>query len=130
MIERLFVYGTLMEPAIQREVFGREISGATDSLYGYRLGTVTFGNETFPAIRSVSLKSGEDGHNSGKAFFAGRVRSPEIKSGTGEDEVSGIVLTLSDEELSEADFYEGEYYARKEVSLKSGLKAWVYVIED
>jgi hypothetical protein len=47
-----------------------------------------------------------------------------------DNEVKGIVLTLSGEDFMNADIYEGEYYSRREVTLKSGTVAYVYEIED
>jgi len=123
MTERLFVYGTLMESGIQKEVFGREIAGVPDLLYGYITGTVTFGNETYPAIRKAVSES------------SGGNRMVEIQ-GNGEESlneavpsgVQGIVLLVSDEDILEADFYEGEYYTRTLVTLDSGTMAYVYEI--
>ena len=46
-----------------------------------------------------------------------------------DNEVKGIVLTLSDKDFMNADIYEGGYYSRREVTLKSGTVAYVYEIE-
>ena len=131
MTEKLFVYGTLMDSDIQKDVFGREISGVSDSLYGYRLGTVTFGNETFPAVRKISdsLSGNKNGRNSsGPLDGLNSEGSPADEMA--DNEVKGIVLTLSGEDFMNADIYEGEYYSRREVTLKSGTVAYLYEIED
>ena len=43
------------------------------------------------------------------------------------DEVAGKVFCISAEELEAADRYEVSDYKRIEVTLKSGIQAWVYV---
>jgi gamma-glutamylcyclotransferase (GGCT)/AIG2-like uncharacterized protein YtfP len=43
------------------------------------------------------------------------------------DEVRGVVFEMTAEELDAADRYEVADYTRIEVTLESGLKAWVYV---
>lgn len=41
--------------------------------------------------------------------------------------IQGIVLSVSADELSKLDAYEGECYLRVRVYLQSGQDAWVYV---
>jgi hypothetical protein len=41
--------------------------------------------------------------------------------------VAGVVFEITAEELVAADRYEVAQYFRVEVTLKSGVKAWVYV---
>jgi gamma-glutamylcyclotransferase (GGCT)/AIG2-like uncharacterized protein YtfP len=43
------------------------------------------------------------------------------------DEVAGMVFEITAEELAAADRYEVADYTRVNVTLKSGLRAWVYV---
>ncbi|WP_306318703.1 MULTISPECIES: gamma-glutamylcyclotransferase [unclassified Streptomyces] len=43
------------------------------------------------------------------------------------DAVEGAVLGLTDEELAAADDYEVDDYARVEVTLVSGARAWAYL---
>jgi gamma-glutamylcyclotransferase (GGCT)/AIG2-like uncharacterized protein YtfP len=49
------------------------------------------------------------------------------KRGDAGDEVKGIVFEITSAELAAADRYEVAEYRRVLVTLKSGVKAWVYV---
>ena len=97
MTEQLFVYGTLIDPVIQQQVFGRVTLGEPDILAGYKKGNICLGGAVYPIIR------------------------PEV--GT---KVEGRLLNLSPAELALTDQYEGEDYRRIKVSLVSGRQAWVY----
>lgn len=93
----LFAYGTLKDFEVQKSVFGRIIPGIEDELSDYQIATKK---------------------------IEGRYLVIEYcKGGT----VFGRVLAVTPEELAQIDHYEGELYSRKEVFLKSGIKAWVYV---
>ncbi len=96
-MERLFVYGTLGNPAVQQRVMGREITGTPDTLDGWFKAQITLGDGTFPIIIP----------NAGTS-------------------VDGLVLELSDEELLRTDIYETSAYRRRRVALRSGVEAWVY----
>src|SRR5678815_3408789 len=106
--ELLFSYGTLQSDAVQLETFGRRLDGRADALAGYRLVTVRIDDEEFVS------KSGSAEH-----------RNLQF---TGNDEhvVEGTVLTLTAEELRQADAYEPEEYKRVLVQLRSGTSAWDY----
>jgi gamma-glutamylcyclotransferase (GGCT)/AIG2-like uncharacterized protein YtfP len=94
----LFVYGTLLDPVIQTSVFGRIIEGKPDKLPGYTVIQKLFKSGLYPAVVP--------------------------------DEVSvtiGKVLKINKTELHSADLYEGEEYKRVEVTLESGIEAWIYV---
>lgn len=104
----LFVYGSLRDPAVQHDLFGRLVEGASDVLPGYRLGTVVITDEA--AIRT----SGTAIH-----LIASRTSDPK-------DCVPGFVLRLTEAELAIADDYEVEDYARIAVTLESGIEAFVY----
>lgn len=41
--------------------------------------------------------------------------------------ISATVFAITDEELAAADAYEVDDYARTQVVLRSGAKAWVYL---
>jgi gamma-glutamylcyclotransferase (GGCT)/AIG2-like uncharacterized protein YtfP len=43
------------------------------------------------------------------------------------DEVAGMVFEITAQELTAADRYEVSEYARVQVTLRSGVQAWVYV---
>jgi Gamma-glutamyl cyclotransferase, AIG2-like len=105
----LFSYGTLQDEAVQMANFGRLLAGHTDSLPGYTLHPISIDDPSVVAL------SGKSQHMIAK-------RSER----TG-DEVAGVVFELTAEELAAADLYEVAQYSRVEVTLKSGVKAWVYV---
>ncbi|MDZ4860105.1 MAG: gamma-glutamylcyclotransferase family protein [Candidatus Hydrogenedentes bacterium] len=98
MNERLFVYGTLLDPDIQLAVVGRRLDGAPDSLTGCRLTTLKHGPDAYPNIVCDTAAC-----------------------------VVGRVLDVTLEELDRMDEYEGDLYIRERVALESGGYAWVYV---
>jgi hypothetical protein len=105
----LFSYGTLQDKAVQMANFGRLLLGRADSLPGYTLSPITIEDASVVAL-------------SGKSQHMIAMRSE--KAG---DEVTGMVFETTAEELTAADRYEVAQYSRVEVTLKSGVKAWVYV---
>lgn len=96
-MELLFTYGTLQDPSVQRQVFGRVLPGTPDILEGFETDWVMFGDTCYPMI------------------FA--------KSG---GRVSGQVIEVTPEELALSDLYETSAYRRIRVTLRSGAEAWVY----
>jgi gamma-glutamylcyclotransferase (GGCT)/AIG2-like uncharacterized protein YtfP len=107
--ERLFSYGTLQSEAVQMETFGRTLSGSADALVGYRLVMLRIEDQEFV------VKSGTADH-----------RNLQF-TGDDADLVEGTVLTLTVDELYEADAYEPQPYERVSVRLRSGASAWVYM---
>lgn len=105
----LFSYGTLRQPEVQVANYGRLLTGTPDALRGYRLVPLQI---TDPHVIEVS----------GKA-----IHTIACASGDQDDRIEGMVFELSEEELAATDAYEVDVYARIEVSLESGRKAWVYV---
>jgi hypothetical protein len=105
---RLFSYGTLLQPEVQRAVFGRLVMTTPDALPGYRLEWVRI---TDPAVIATS---GSDRH-------------PILRLGASGDSVDGGYLEIDDAELVRADDYEVDDYARVSVTLASGTTAWVYI---
>lgn len=97
MLQPLFVYGTLMDPAVQMQVFGRVEAGMPDVLHGFRKIEIELDGEVFPAIVQV----------------------------TGES-VRGVVIAVSAEELARIDDYESDAYERIEIGLQSGRFAQAY----
>lgn len=97
MTEYLFVYGTLMEPDIQKHVLGRTVTGQVDRLAGYRKESIRLESGVYPIIKPAARGS-----------------------------VDGLVLAISRAELEQVDRYEGRAYRRKRVVLASGRKVWVY----
>jgi hypothetical protein len=106
---RLFSYGTLQLPSVQLATFGRRLVGVCDALCGYRVDTL----EVFDA--EVIRTSGSDYH------------SILVASGNPSDLVQGIVFSISEAELLNADDYEVDDYQRVLARCKSAQQAWVYV---
>lgn len=107
--EKLFSYGTLRYEKVQIANFGRKMQGQEDVLQGFKLTTIEIKNS------AVVATSGDNFH-------------PIISyTGNPSDKVSGIVFTISKEELAQADKYEVSEYKRVNVKLNSGVKAWVYI---
>ena len=107
--EWLFSYGTLQQQGVQISTFGRLLEGRPDGLPGFR--------ETMVRITDPDVLA-----TSGKEFHP--IVTP---SDDPADEIAGTVFQVTDEELAQADVYEVDDYKRVAVTLKSGLKAWVYV---
>jgi hypothetical protein len=103
----LFSYGTLQDRAVQLANFGRLLLGRPDSLPGYLLLPITIDDPTVVAL------SGKSQHTIAKRTDAG-------------EEVAGLVFEITAQELAAADRYEVAEYTRVEVTLKSGVRAWVY----
>ncbi|MET8630793.1 gamma-glutamylcyclotransferase family protein [Kitasatospora sp. NPDC004669] len=107
--QRLFSYGTLQLEQVQLSSFGRLLDGQPDALPGFRLTMIEI---TEPEVIAAS---GTDRHP---------LVLPSAEPG---DAVNGTVFAITDEELAAADDYEVDDYARHEVVLASGTKAWVYL---
>jgi gamma-glutamylcyclotransferase (GGCT)/AIG2-like uncharacterized protein YtfP len=105
----LFSYGTLQFESVQMKSFGRLLKGRSDAMQGYRRDMLEITDA------DVIATSGERFH-------------PVVsKTGDSADEVQGMVFSMTSEELEAADRYEVADYKRIEVTLKSGLTAFVYV---
>lgn len=100
-MEKIFSYGTLMFPDIQKDLFGKSVIGKADILHEYIKKSIIIDGENYPYI--LSQKNSQ---------------------------VEGFVLEVSVDELLKTDKYEGEEYKRIRVLLKSGLEAWVYVLNE
>jgi len=98
MPRKLFIYGTLREPAVQRELWQRVVEGVPDALRDHERVAVTLLGKTYPDLA--------------------------VSSGS---EVEGVVVELTDEELKSADDYETAAYERREMVLASGAAADVYI---
>lgn len=107
--ELLFTYGTLQYPAVQLDTFGRLIDSEPDALPCY---TVDYVEIPDPRVVAVS---GDPVH-------------PIVRAtGNPLDKVTGLVLRITEDELTAADEYEVALYRRVAVTLTSGRSAWVYV---
>lgn len=105
----LFAYGTLHQPEVQLATYGRLLDGIPDALTGYRLRPLTI---TDPEVVRLS----------GKA-----VHTIACHSGDPADRITGQRFELTVAELAATDRYEVDVYAREEVELESGVRAFVYV---
>lgn len=107
--ELLFSYGTLQNPDVQLDTFGRLLDGDADVLPGY---TVDY--TEIEDTRVVDL-SGLSVH-------------PVVReTGNPLDKVTGRALWVAEDELDAADEYEVALYRRVSAVLASGRTAWVYV---
>lgn len=111
-LENLFSYGTLQTEAVQLATFGRRLHGSADTLRGYHLGMLRIED---PAVIATS----------------GAADHPIIAfTGNAADEVKGMLLEITRDELLHADAYEVSDYQRIAVTLASGKRAWVYAKAD
>jgi hypothetical protein len=104
----LFSYGTLQVKAVRMANFGRLLSGRPDLLPGYTLVPIIINDSAVIAL------SGKSQHMIAKRSHAN-------------DEVTGMVFEITADELAAAHRYEVGEYTLVQVTLKSGVKAWVYV---
>ena len=107
--ERLFSYGTLQTLSVQLSTFGRRLDGRPDALIGYRL-------------RMIQIMDQEFVRTSGAEYH----RNLEF-TGNSSDLVGGTVFSVTQQELEQADAYEPDGYERREIKLRSGTKAWIYL---
>lgn len=105
---RVFSYGTLRLPQVQQALYGDVVATVPDVLPGYRVDWLRI---TDP---DVLAKSGTDRH-------------PILRRGSADDRVEGAYLELDDAGLAATDAYEVDDYTRHEVTLESGVRAWVYL---
>jgi hypothetical protein len=107
--EFLFSYGTLQLEAVQMATFGRLLSGTSDALPGFELATLKIED---PAVIAISGKA-----NHTIAKFTGR----------DSDEIPGKVFRVTLDDIENTDKYEVDACKRIAVTLRSGIRAWVYV---
>ena len=107
--EYLFSYGTLQLEAVQMATFGRLLAGTSDALSGFELATLKIEDLAVIAI------SGKANHTI--ARFTGR----------DSDVIFGTVFHVTRDDLENADKYEVDACKRIAVTLRSGVRAWVYV---
>jgi len=96
--EKLFVYGTLRDGEIQKNVFGRVTDILGEKISGWKKSEITIQGENYLAL------------------------VPE-----GNSIIEGAVIEVTPEELKKIDKYETSAYQRIKVSLSSGESAWVYI---
>ena len=107
--EFLFSYGTLQLEAVQMATFDRLLEGSNDALLGFELAPLQIEDPEVIAI------SGKAQHTI--ARFTGR----------DSDLIPGTVFRVTPEDIQNADRYEVDACKRIAVTLRSGIRAWVYV---
>jgi len=104
VLQRLFVYGTLLDGFIQKRLIGHCPASKTATLIGYR--RVRMRDEPWPSIRPSRF-----GNVEGKILFG-----------------------LSTQQLRKLDLYEGKAYRRKRVRPRfhegGFCNTWVYLARD
>ena len=109
----LFSYGTLQQPDVQRATFGRDLHGAADALPGFERARVKIEGAVQPTM------------------VGGTHHANVVPSDVPGSQVDGTVFEVTDAELAAADAFEAPaQYARIEVTLASGTRAWVYVFVE
>lgn len=105
----LFSYGTLGDPDVQLDTFGRLVVQEDDALPGYTVAYAEIDDRRVVDLSGLSVH-------------------PIVRpTGSSLDKVTGTVLWVTEDELDAADEYEVELYRRIEVTLQSGRRAWAYV---
>ena len=107
-MEKLFSYGTLQLPQVQKSLFGRTLIGMKDVLPGYRVEELKIKDQ------AVIEKSGTDMH------------PILVKSDDPDEIVEGMIFEVTEEELARADDYEVDDYQRTFALMRSGNEAWIY----
>ncbi|MEP6741586.1 MAG: gamma-glutamylcyclotransferase family protein [bacterium] len=107
--ELLFSYGTLQLEAVQMATFGRLLAGTSDALSGFEQVMLKIEDQ---AVVEVSGKS----HHT-IARFTGR--ASEV--------ILGTIFRVTPDDIQNADKYEVDACKRIAVTLRSGVRAWVYV---
>ena len=108
---KVFSSGTLRQTNVQLAIYGRQVPTVPHSLPAWRLEWIEI---TDPEVIAAS----------------GSGRHPILRLGDGQDSVDGAYLELSDSELAATDEYEVSDYVRREVVLRSGVTAYVYVAKE
>jgi len=106
----IFSYGTLQQPVMQLETFGRLLQGRPDEVVGY-------------ARSSMPIEDPRRAAAMGATHYASA-----IFTGRRESRVAGAVFEVTDAELARADEFERlDGYKRVAAPLASGREAWMYV---
>ena len=103
-MEQLFSYGTLQSKEIQMQVFNKLLSGTEDKLLGYKL-------KDFQIEEEFGMED----------YFVA------IPSENPSDAINGIAFIVTNEDLIKADQFESNAYKRVQITLKSGIVAWIYL---
>lgn len=98
MKHNLFIYGTLRDDGVRQAIFGTSVRGPRDVLEGYEVTSTQLPGGAYPNL----------------ARRGGSV-------------VVGEVMEVDDATLARTDAYETSHYDRREMKLRSGVTAWVYI---
>ena len=104
IMEQIFSYGTLQSKEIQMQVFDKLLTGTLDQLKGYKLKDLKIEEEFGMADYVVAVPT----------------EGPS-------DPIHGIVYNISPSDLAKVDIFESNAYKRVEVTLNSGILAWIYI---
>lgn len=105
----LFSYGTLQQPEVQLDTFGRHLTAEDDVLPGYTVDYVEIEDRRIVDVSGTAVH-------------------PIVRAtGNPLDKIVGKVLWVTEDELEAADEYEVSLYRRASAVLASGRTAWVYV---
>ena len=107
--ESLFSYGTLQLEAVQMATFGRLLAGTSDTLSGFEQMMLKIEDQAVIAVSGMAQHT--------IARFTGHAS----------DVISGTVFRVTPEDVQNADKYEVDACKRVAVTLRSGVRAWVYV---
>jgi hypothetical protein len=108
-LQYLFSYGTLQNPDVQLDTFGRLLDGEDDALPGYTVDYAEIEDNRVVDLSGLSVH-------------------PVVRAtGNPLDKVVGKALLVTEDELDASDEYEVSLYRRVAVVLASGRSAWVYV---
>jgi gamma-glutamylcyclotransferase (GGCT)/AIG2-like uncharacterized protein YtfP len=100
-MEKVFIYGTLRDEMLRKEITGREIFvTSTGELVGFEMSSVFEDGHSYPII---------------------------IRNENSNQIINGDVIEVNDEELLLLDRYEGEFYRRMKIRLENGIRAWSYI---
>ncbi len=94
----LFVYGTLIDPDVQRAVIGRKVELEAQAVRGYSKRRIILDGKSYPILVPTS-----------------------------EAVTEGFVMRLTTMELAQVDAYESEAYRRTRLTLLDHRDAWAYV---
>lgn len=100
-MKRVFTYGTLQNPKVQIELFGRLLNGSQDRLNGFKKENILINRQSYPILMPVK--------------------------NVAQSIIDGVCYELTHEDIYNCDAYEGLDYKRIEVTLSSGTQAWVYI---
>ncbi|OXG08442.1 gamma-glutamylcyclotransferase (GGCT)/AIG2-like uncharacterized protein YtfP [Flavobacterium araucananum] len=103
-MEQFFSYGTLRSKEIQMRVLNKILTGTPDHLISYKLKDLKIEEEFGMADYHVAIAS----------------ENPA-------DSIKGTVFKISNDDLAKIDLFESNAYKRVQVTLKSGIVAWIYI---